>query len=84
MFERAGVDIAWAKVTTLGSSVVDAFCITVPPLVGTDVEGRQRTELERDLYAVLPAPPPGQAGGRRLAAEHAGDSGRQQIGLARV
>ena len=27
VFERAGVDIAWAKVTTLGSSVVDAFCI---------------------------------------------------------
>ena len=39
VFERDGVDIAWAKVTTLGSSVVDAFCITVPPLVGTDRQG---------------------------------------------
>ena len=32
VFERAGVDIAWAKVTTLGSSVVDAFGIAVPAL----------------------------------------------------
>ena len=28
VFERDGVDIAWAKVTTLGSSVVDVFSIT--------------------------------------------------------
>jgi [protein-PII] uridylyltransferase len=28
VFERDGVDIAWAKVTTLGSSVVDVFGIT--------------------------------------------------------
>jgi [protein-PII] uridylyltransferase len=54
VFERAGVDIAWAKVTTLGSSVVDAFCMVVPPLAPGDVKG----VLERDLYAVLPTPPP--------------------------
>ena len=29
VFERDGMDIAWAKVTTLGSSVVDVFGITV-------------------------------------------------------
>ena len=28
-FERDGVDIAWAKVTTLGSTVVDAFGIPI-------------------------------------------------------
>jgi [protein-PII] uridylyltransferase len=53
VFERDGVDIAWAKVTTLGSSVVDLFGITA--------EGDAaavRDELEQDLYAVLPAPPP--------------------------
>lgn len=50
VFERDGVDIAWAKVTTLGSSVVDVFGITA----STDT----RDDLERDLYAVLPAPPP--------------------------
>jgi [protein-PII] uridylyltransferase len=49
VFERDGVDIAWAKVTTLGSSVVDVFGITADAAV--------RDELERDLYAVLPAPP---------------------------
>ncbi len=53
VFERDGVDIAWAKVTTLGSSVVDVFGITA---VGTTVSIRD--ELERDLYAVLPAPAP--------------------------
>jgi [protein-PII] uridylyltransferase len=53
VFERAGVDVAWAKVTTLGSSVVDAFGIALP--AGDSV---LRQALERDLYAVLPAPPP--------------------------
>ena len=50
VFERDGVDIAWAKVTTLGSSVVDVFGITA--------DGAVRDELERDLFAVLPAPAP--------------------------
>jgi [protein-PII] uridylyltransferase len=51
VFERDGVDIAWAKVTTLGSSVVDLFGITVG---GSMV----RDELEHDLFAVLPATAP--------------------------
>jgi [protein-PII] uridylyltransferase len=63
VFERDGVDIAWAKVTTLGSSVVDVFGITA--IGDGDSAGAParfpavvRDELERDLYAVLPAPPP--------------------------
>ncbi|GAB5895090.1 [protein-PII] uridylyltransferase [Mycolicibacterium mageritense] len=56
VFERDGVDIAWAKVTTLGSSVVDAFGIVVPALAAGDATVRD--DLERDLYAVLPTPPP--------------------------
>ena len=57
VFERDGVDIAWAKVTTLGSSVVDLFGIVVP--AAADVDGAAvRDELEHDLYAVLPTPPP--------------------------
>jgi [protein-PII] uridylyltransferase len=47
------VDIAWAKVTTLGSSVVDLFGITAEGGGATI-----RDELEHDLYPVLPAPPP--------------------------
>jgi [protein-PII] uridylyltransferase len=55
VIERDGLDIAWAKVTTLGSAVVDVFCITVPVL--TEETAALRRELERDLYGVLPAPP---------------------------
>jgi [protein-PII] uridylyltransferase len=72
VFERDGVDIAWAKVTTLGSSVVDVFGITVvgdddsATVVGDDdsapesgqIPSAVRDELERDLYSVLPAPAP--------------------------
>jgi [protein-PII] uridylyltransferase len=54
VFERAGADIAWAKVTTLGSSVVDVFSLVLPPGSPADAA---RQNLERDLYAVLPAPP---------------------------
>lgn len=59
VFERDDVDIAWAKVTTLGSSVVDVFCINAPALAA-DEAGRAafREELERDMLAILPAPPP--------------------------
>ena len=49
VFERDGVDIAWAKVSTLGSSVVDLFGITAGSAM--------RVEIERDLYAMLPTPP---------------------------
>lgn len=52
VFERAGVDIAWAKITTLGSSVVDVFAISDPGAAG-------RQALESALHAVLPSPPSG-------------------------
>ncbi|CAJ1506567.1 [protein-PII] uridylyltransferase [[Mycobacterium] burgundiense] len=52
VLERAGVDIAWARVTTLGSSVVDVF-----GLVGPGLADKQQ-DLERRLHEVLPAPPP--------------------------
>jgi [protein-PII] uridylyltransferase len=68
VIERDGLDVAWAKVTTLGSSVVDAFGLVVPALTGDDASRdtehdyvRAREELERDLYAVLPAPGPAKA-----------------------
>lgn len=61
VIERDGLDISWAKVTTLGSTVVDAFGIVVPSLAagepGTDHLAAQ-AELERELYGVLPAPAP--------------------------
>ncbi len=57
VFERAAADIAWAKITTLGSSVVDAFGISVQDLDSVD---DVRKQLESELYAVLPTPPPAQ------------------------
>ena len=68
--ERDSLDIAWAKVTTLGSSVVDVFGITAVgdgdsagavedgDSGGAPALGSIRDELEHDLYAVLPAPAP--------------------------
>ncbi|TGD88056.1 [protein-PII] uridylyltransferase [Mycolicibacterium sp. CH28] len=58
VFERAAADIAWAKITTLGSSVVDVFGIAVPALSSVD---EVRKQLERELYAVLPTPPAAKA-----------------------
>lgn len=53
--ERKGVDVSWAKVTTLGATVVDAFGLLVPEAF---TAAEARTAFEQDLYAVLPAPPP--------------------------
>jgi [protein-PII] uridylyltransferase len=65
VIDRDGLDIVWAKVTTLGSSVVDAFGLVVPSLVAGEVPAdyytAARADLERDLYAVLPAPTPVKA-----------------------
>jgi [protein-PII] uridylyltransferase len=66
VFERDGVDIAWAKVTTLGSSVVDVFGITVVAdgdagAASDRISPAMRDDIERDLYAVLPAPAPAKS-----------------------
>lgn len=54
--ERAGADIAWAKVNTFGSTAADVFCVTMP---GDAVDGDQRTaaraDVEKHLLAVLGA-----------------------------
>ncbi|RVW04760.1 [protein-PII] uridylyltransferase [Rhodococcus spongiicola] len=54
VFERHGADVRWAKVSTLGSSVVDAFCIR---LADGDTPAR-REQLSRAILAVVPAPEP--------------------------
>ena len=55
--ERAGVDIAWAKVTTRGSMVDDVFCV-VPPSRASEATSDVRAAIERDLFAVLGAAAP--------------------------
>ena len=52
--EAIGADIRWARVATLGTSVVDAFCID---LTGSDSRAT-REEIERALLDVVPAPEP--------------------------
>ena len=52
LFERAGADIAWAKITTLGSTVIDVFALTLPDRPGL------KESLDRELHELLPAPPP--------------------------
>jgi [protein-PII] uridylyltransferase len=61
VIERDGLDIVWARVTTRGSSVDDVFGLVAPALTtgaGTADYAAAREELEREMYAVLPAPPP--------------------------
>jgi len=61
VIERDGLDIVWARVTTRGSSVDDVFGLVVPTLAageGTADYAAAREELEQQMYAVLPAPPP--------------------------
>jgi [protein-PII] uridylyltransferase len=50
VFERAGADISWAKIVTLGSSVRDVFNVSVPAKL---TSGDARLLLERELTAVL-------------------------------
>lgn len=58
VIERDGLDISWAKVTTLGSSVVDVFGLQVPADRATPFGDAARADLESRMFAVLPAPPP--------------------------
>ncbi|WP_082953462.1 [protein-PII] uridylyltransferase [Mycobacterium sp. E3251] len=50
--ERAGSDIAWAKVNTFGSTAADVFCVTVPAQGERDA----RAAIEQNLLAVLGGP----------------------------
>jgi [protein-PII] uridylyltransferase len=50
--ERAGADIDWAKVTTLGSMVDDVFCVSLPD----DADARHA--VDQHLLAVLGAAAP--------------------------
>nr|WP_121008511.1 [protein-PII] uridylyltransferase [Saccharothrix australiensis] len=45
--ERSGVDVVWARVSTVGSTVVDSFAITG----ATALDGRARAAVERAVLA---------------------------------
>ncbi|BAX91800.1 [protein-PII] uridylyltransferase [Mycobacterium shigaense] len=48
--ERAGADIAWAKVNTFGSTAADVFCMAIP--ADSDAVAAQ-AEVEKQLLGVL-------------------------------
>ncbi|KMV23123.1 [protein-PII] uridylyltransferase [Mycobacterium heckeshornense] len=50
--ERAGADIVWAKVTTLGSMVDDVFCVR-SSIDAAEDHAHVQTAVERELIAVL-------------------------------
>ncbi|MFC4602247.1 [protein-PII] uridylyltransferase [Rhodococcus kronopolitis] len=58
VLERSGADIRWARVSTLGTSVVDAFCLDL----GAEDSRVTRRRLEESLLAVVPAPAPPKDG----------------------
>jgi [protein-PII] uridylyltransferase len=49
--ERAGADIAWAKVNTFGSTAADVFCVELPADVPE--EAGAQAAVEKQLLAVL-------------------------------
>lgn len=57
--ERAGADIAWAKVNTFGSTAADVFCVTMTgeslDAVTGDHAAAARAAVEKHLLAVLGA-----------------------------
>jgi [protein-PII] uridylyltransferase len=53
--ERAGADIAWAKVNTFGSTAADVFSVTVPAESNGDYDTAARAAIEKHLLAVLGA-----------------------------
>jgi [protein-PII] uridylyltransferase len=59
--ERAGADIVWAKVTTVGSMVDDVFCVALPARGAAAKSAGQpgsglRAAIEQHLLVVLDAP----------------------------
>ena len=55
--ERAGADIAWAKVNTFGSTAADVFCMAVPVELDGDHNSAARAMVEKHLLAVLGGSP---------------------------
>jgi len=56
--ERAGADIAWAKVNTFGSTAADVFCVALPTEDGEEpgaAESDAQAAVEKHLLAVLGA-----------------------------
>jgi [protein-PII] uridylyltransferase len=60
VFATAGANVRWAKVVTMGSAVVDAFCLDL----GDADSAQLRARIEKAVLDVVPrpapTPPPGE------------------------
>lgn len=52
--EGCGADVRWAKVVTMGSAVVDTFCLDLGSADSPD----RRADIEKAILAVVPRPAP--------------------------
>ncbi|WP_072687544.1 [protein-PII] uridylyltransferase [Rhodococcus marinonascens] len=53
-FDTCGADVLWARVSTLGSSMIDSFCLAL----GDGDTRRRRGEVERAILGVVPLTKP--------------------------
>ncbi|WP_431956563.1 [protein-PII] uridylyltransferase [Nocardia lijiangensis] len=53
-FASCGANVRWAKVVTMGSAVVDAFCLEL----GADDGAQRRDAIEKAVLDVVPRPAP--------------------------
>ncbi|MFC9898268.1 [protein-PII] uridylyltransferase [Nocardia sp. NPDC127579] len=53
-FSACGANVRWAKVVTMGSAVVDAFCLDL----GADDGAARRAAIEKAVLEVVPRPAP--------------------------
>ena len=58
VLEAHGVDVRWAKVTTLGNTVVDTFCIRRSDPGRSIDDPDFRAAVEADILKVCPQPQP--------------------------
>ncbi|WP_338837708.1 [protein-PII] uridylyltransferase [Gordonia polyisoprenivorans] len=77
VIEHAGVVVRWAKVATLGNTVVDTFCL----MLGEDTPER-RAELAEAVLAVCPPPRPHTESDDDPGPASYGSSGRSGVPIS--
>ncbi|GAA3689621.1 [protein-PII] uridylyltransferase [Gordonia hankookensis] len=77
VIERHGAQVRWAKVATLGSTVVDTFCLRLD-----DDTASGRTRLADDVIAVCPPPQPRAEGDDGDGPQHHGGTARSGVPIS--
>ena len=77
VIEQHGGDVRWAKVTTLGPTVVDNFCLRL-----ADDTPQARTALADAVIAACPPPQPRSDSGKDDGASGTTGSGRSGVPIS--